>query len=220
MGRCTGNALIGCEDDDECGTQQAGECVFGPDAKVPLRAKKNPFSIKDNYWYLINEFLAKRVQQAGSREYPDHLKLPGEFPEAKADKRKQASLNKALADNVAGPRKLLWLWSVDLGKDEAAIYPLASDKAMIGPQALQKEIDRFKKLSHDMEGVRRLLIDTAFFLRISCIYRPCALRLEHILKIAFTDECFPFTNGEYKDDTEDEPRWKKCMDKAKIEIEQ
>lgn len=221
-GRCSGNALVGCDEDKQCEDLGIGACVYGNDAKVPLRATHTPFAIKPNWFTLIWDFVQKRVQHGGSREYPDDIKLPGEFPEDKRDMRTEVEIDGMYAQNVAEPRYRRWQVSVEQGKDEAAIYPLSSDKGMVGQQALQKEIDRFKKLARDKEGVRRLLIDTAFFLRISCIHRPCAKRLEHILKLAFTDECFPFTEGDFESDEEEpdgETRWKKCMEKAEIEIE-
>jgi hypothetical protein len=33
------------------------------------------------------------------------------------------------------------------------------------------------------------------------------------------DECFPYTNGQFLSDTEDDPRWKKCALAACIQVD-
>jgi hypothetical protein len=44
-------------------------------------------------------------------------------------------------------------------------------------------------------GLRAFVRNFAWYIRRSCIFRPCNERLEQILKLNFADSCFPYTGG-------------------------
>jgi hypothetical protein len=48
------------------------------------------------------------------------------------------------------------------------------------------------------EGIRHFGINFAWYLRRSCLERPCTKTLDRVLKILLADECFPYTSGQYK----------------------
>ena len=106
-------------------------------------------------------------------------------------------------------------YSIDQGEKEAGAFAVGSDPRLqiedaIAP--LTKQVTTLSHLAHDIDGgLRGFVRDFAFFLRRTCIYRPCNARLEKVLKLVFQDACFPYTNGDFTSDDEgDGARWKKC----------
>lgn len=121
-------------------------------------------------------------------------------------------------------------FSADQGEKETGAYAAGSDprlqiESAIAP--LTDSVTKLSQLAHDMgtvgengkesgKGLRSFVRDYAYFLRRSCIARPCNARLERVLKMVFKDECFPYTNGEFVNDDENNPRWKQCAKAACI----
>lgn len=113
------------------------------------------------------------------------------------------------------------------------MYGQATKEASILPKAqdMQKEvIQAMKPLRPAMKsnielvqkstgGMRKFAKGYAYFLRRSCINRQCNSQLETILKILFTDECFPYASGEFEtgknsDDTNAKSTWERCKEKV------
>lgn len=63
-------------------------------------------------------------------------------------------------------------------------------------------------------GLRGFVRDFAYFLRRTCLDRPCNARLDTVLKFVFADACFAYGNGEYKNATPENPQWQKCVEEA------
>ena len=106
------------------------------------------------------------------------------------------------------------------GQLEGDIFPGSIDPQLAIRDTLSlliSSVGKLSSLARDKEGLRGFVRDYAYFLRRTCINRPCNKRLDQILKIVFRDECFPYTNGDYLGDTAENPRWKKCAEAAKIE---
>jgi hypothetical protein len=68
-------------------------------------------------------------------------------------------------------------------------------------QNLRASVGEFSRTASKMneDTLRGFARDLAYFLRKSCIDRPCNSRLERLLKIIFEDKCFPYTDGSYRD---------------------
>lgn len=88
-----------------------------------------------------------------------------------------------------------------------ALMPFSDSVARLGKLATNISPGDSKR------GLRDFVRDYAYFLRRTCLNRPCNLRLDQVLKIIFQDSCFPYTNGEYMDSTVD---YEKCRKDAGI----
>ena len=94
--------------------------------------------------------------------------------------------------------------------------PLVPDTGELRPSRLIDLVAHWL-VGHFPDLDRRSFVrDFAYFLRRSCIDRPCSQRLDRILKIVFTDECFPFVSGQFLNDTVQNPGWRRCMTAAGI----
>ncbi|MBU0766281.1 hypothetical protein KKF55_00640 [Patescibacteria group bacterium] len=61
-------------------------------------------------------------------------------------------------------------------------------------------------------GIRGFARGLAYYLRRSCLTRPCNERLERVLKVVLKDECFPYTGGNYQGKI-----WEDCKRAAKLD---
>ncbi len=113
-------------------------------------------------------------------------------------------------------------WSRIQGAEESSTFATATDPALEVANALsslRQSVGDLARIATDKKsGLRLFVIKYAYFLRRSCVYRACNASLEEVLKIAFADACFPYTNGEYLNDTPDDPRSTKCLQDAKITL--
>lgn len=229
-GRCSGNTLLGCYDDANCSTDNAGTCLTDlATAAVPRFTLFGPFSGKKDVWGLLRSFLDLSRRQGADRQFADELKTSAEFRPDQSAYREEVENDYVRMLTPAGSwRQLAKEWSTRIGRERGFLFPIAVDPESDSEgTSLRKEARRLARLAHDRDkGLRRMLIDFAYFLRRSCIQRPCIQRLEQVMKIAFADECFPFTQGDFladaaldADGNPEDPRWKKCMRAACIELE-
>ncbi len=87
----------------------------------------------------------------------------------------------------------------------------ASRQTVMQFDEVRKAMSEFSGIVNHIQPndtIRGFTRNLAYFLRRTCIDRPCNDRLELVLKIIFKDECFPYTTGGYKD----EEMMKKCGD--------
>lgn len=218
QGACSGNLAIHCDDDQQCADRDAGTCKPGPREQLPLYAKRGAFSVDENHVGILSRFTDLRKEQGQQREYADDLKTAAEFPPEKEAESKQRQADNPLAQIVrASARFTFALWSKLQGQSESEIYPIAADAQMtiadeMGP--LRNAVRGLTRHASKKEGMRSFVTGLSYWLRLTCIDRACNKRLEQILKIAFTDECFPYANGEFLNDKPEEPRWRKCAQAA------
>ena len=103
---------------------------------------------------------------------------------------------------------------------EASILPKAQDAGLEVLEALEPVRPAVKRLvelvNQSDRGLRKFARNYAYFLRRSCIYRPCNEKLETIMKVLYSDECFPYASGAFDvkagDEITDDPSWQKCQD--------
>jgi hypothetical protein len=103
---------------------------------------------------------------------------------------------------------------------EASILPKAQDAELEVLEAIKPIRPAITRviglvLQSD-EGLRKFARNYAYFLRRSCIYRPCNEKLETIMKVLYSDECFPYASGEFNakagEEAPDKTSWEKCQD--------
>jgi hypothetical protein len=69
-------------------------------------------------------------------------------------------------------------------------------------RTLRGEVKSFvESVEEPNSGIRGFVRNFAFFLRHSCIFRPCNDQLNRILSIVFEDSCFPYASGLYLTDS-------------------
>lgn len=219
-GACLDRARIGvCENDPSTRCLRNNDCpvnapIPGQEANAgscmnlsfatfePLRGA---FSFEKNELNLLRAFEEQRAREGGNREQSSNLESkPFLF---------------ALDDPIKNiGRETFRAWNTERGRQEAALFALGSDpveQIMAALKPLRKPVQRLAFLASDKQGLRSFVRKFAFFLRRTCIFRPCNKQLESIITIALTDACFPYTNGEYLDDTCEDNRAAKCIEAAK-----
>jgi hypothetical protein len=112
-------------------------------------------------------------------------------------------------------------WSTTQGMREAAIYPVAPDSELTVSSRLSELRSANGAFARSVvqrtAGIRSFIARFAAFLRKSCIYRPCEKSLEEVIRLATTDECFPYTNGDFLDNPT-ESKAQKCATAAQVQL--
>jgi len=216
---CESNRLIRCNEDTQC--PSGDSCV--EEKELPAsRELRGPFSLKKDEITILSEFLAARTAQEISREYRDDLKIASEFPEEEVDEREEREFedkNPLSWVIRMGIRLQIQNESREPMRREALIFPEAIDAPLEIAESLKDlrtAVSSLSKLASQKDGVRQFVARYAYFIRRTCIYRPCNLMLEQVIRIVTADECFPYTNGEYLSDDSGSPRYEKCKTGAEI----
>lgn len=216
---CAQNPEKTCTRDADCGNEdrcvdplavpkcsnKTGKCASLLDAvRTPLRG---PFSFTPDDSALLDAFQFQRQAEGLRRPtagYFTQMENPGLLGRA------LATYGQEIFRSINGAA----------GRQEAAIFAEGSDPMLQTGNIydrLNKSVANIGIYASKMTGIRGFVRDFAWFLRRTCIDRPCNQRLERILKIVFADECFPYTTGDYASDSKDNPRWQKCMDAAQVQ---
>jgi hypothetical protein len=221
-GACSMNAAVECGNDGDCAAQSLGTCVLPSDVVLMKRTLRSSFSAARDHLGILEDFLRKRRQEGLSREFVDDLKTAPEFPPTKAAERARREREDFFQLGIrTGFREVFRQMSKLQGEQEAATYPLAGDSQLTiagSLSYLRGSVAALSVQAGSRDGVRRFVVGLAYYARRTCIYRPCSMRLDQILKLALTDECFPYTNGAYLSDTPQNPRWKRCAAAACIAV--
>ncbi len=212
-GVCSENRVRRCLDDGDC--EGAGLCVADDAGLPPSRSLRGSFSLEPDELQILKDFLDLRTEQELSRAFGTDARMAEEFggqtPERAAREREDTNLfTRGLRAIFRGFFQVV---SRIQGTREAPLFARTVDPqrrvaASLAP--LQESVSRIARLAHDPDGLRGFVIRYATFLRRTCIHRPCNSVLDRVLKTAFSDECFPYTNGAFLTDTPDNPRWRQC----------
>lgn len=106
---------------------------------------------------------------------------------------------------------LIYMPALESARDylqKASITQLGEESLMV-PKAIDMPIrlfDVFRPLREkvrefadssksDSDGFRAFAKNFAYFLRRSCIFRPCSVTLDRVLKIVFEQSCFPYSKS-------------------------
>ncbi len=187
--------------------------------------KRGPFSLVKDEPTLAREFMEMRTYWGEMRPQADDFKYPDEFAVA-ADQEKAKKKEDALPFTERVMREFGRIffrdWNTRQARKEAAIVAKASDPHL----QLQRELAMVRKemrvlaevASKKDVGGRNLARKLAFFLRTTCIFRPCNTQLDAVLKFVLTDECFPYVDGSFKDTKPGVPKWHevRCKQKAQL----
>jgi hypothetical protein len=190
--------------------------VFGCDADVvdddevkpsrlwSSRALRGPFFYAKDHIGIWKAFYNLNHYWASEREYPDHLKNPDEFPE-EGDREDRMKKDEQSNRFIVIPRTYIRdRWATFMhnqATEEAGMLPKAQDVQSAEIETIKPVRAQMKEnidLIKDKDGgLRKFVKNYAYFLRRSCIFRPCNTQLDQILKIVFSDECFPYTSGAF-----------------------
>ncbi|MDA0376651.1 MAG: hypothetical protein O3A80_05100 [bacterium] len=182
----------------------------------PFFFEKDQLSIWKRYFQLQHEW-------ASQREYPNYIRKPDEFPD-EDDREDTAKLDQEAFGIYRIPRddfRNVWMaFHHRQATQEASILPKAQDAELEAIEAIKPLRPAMKRnielVNNSNRGLRKFARNYAYFLRRSCIYRPCNEKLETIMKVLYSDECFPYANGAFQvkndDEAPNEPSWQKCQD--------
>lgn len=187
-------------------------------SKLTTWELRGPFSFEKDENRLLNAFRELRRKQGNNRPPPTYYDIT-------------LTPNTVFKWLIAKARSLiLRKFSIQQGESESTIFAEGSDPHLSTREAIRpliKSVGRLSRLASTIEkegeaggeekekGLRGFVRDFAFFLRRTCLYRPCNARLERVLKIIFEDECFPFTDGRYLDQGYD---YTTCGEAAKVGV--
>lgn len=202
VGQCDKNPDNICLDNNDCPSN--GQCRRLSDAmKIELRG---PFSLERNHSGLLEAFRLLRREDGANRMQSEALT--------------PANNKELLTSTVARYLRSLFVsFNTEQGEKEAMTFAVGSDPLLSAGTTfdeLHKSVAELGRLAGSKEGIRSFVKDFAYFLRRSCLDRPCNLRLDRIIKIVLRDECFPYVSGAFTSNTEENPAWKRCMDAAGI----
>ncbi len=213
-GYCERNTYHRCSADTDCSAQNLGACVLTPPPEALRFVLRGPFNVWENTLGLLQRYLNFKVQQGGSRLYRTSLQLESERPVGSPPR-----LNDPFSDmgRTAG-RIVIRSWSRLQAAWEAAIFPRATDVslALADASELRAPIAALTRLVRDDDGLESFITGMTYDFRLTCMFRPCRAKLEHILKINMADECFRYANNKFIDDLENIdnpeaiPGWQQC----------
>ncbi|MEK7590656.1 MAG: hypothetical protein AAB489_00400 [Patescibacteria group bacterium] len=179
-------AVSGCPTGWPWGTDSNGD--IWPDGAIAWELR-SPFTIQRDEQKLLNAFQELRMKEGDVRPMSGNFDLRGE-PGRNTIYR---ALNQYAADWFSN-------YSVKQGVWESEIFPLGGDTHLsvsVAASKLKESVGKLSSLARDRGGLRSFVRNFAYYLRRTCIARPCSTRLDQILRIVLEDSCFPYTNGEY-----------------------
>ncbi|MBU1123916.1 hypothetical protein KJ652_04960 [Patescibacteria group bacterium] len=161
-----------------------------------------PFSFNRDDLRLLREFITLR--ETWGRHRPIYYELPEDYG--------------ILYFAQLWIRGQLKLWDINQEKISSTMETRATDmprQIIEELKPLRESVNVISSAAYELNDgtIRGFAMRLAYFLRRSCMDRPCNDRLERILKVSFQDECFPYTKGDYKNGGN---LWEGCLDAADI----
>lgn len=216
--------VSGClEDIPEWKAFGTGDTLFSH-LRLAAYERRGPFSLEADEPAIALRFLRWIRRWGEIRPQADELKYPSEFPPGR--EREEATER----EEEMGPleRILRWMlriyyrvWSIRRTPEEALPLLEAHDLMLTlekeaGAGQLRSATDRLVTLAHNLNGgMRGFTRNHAYFIRRTCVFRPCNKRLEQILRIVFQDICFPYADGRYKGGADVHTQ---CKNAAEIDV--
>ncbi|MFH0769772.1 MAG: hypothetical protein V1926_00150 [Candidatus Peregrinibacteria bacterium] len=168
---------------------------------------RGPFSLLTDNIRLLGHYLEVKDIWGQKRPYTDPFKTPEEFLPDNPTLSAQAAARNSIFDSLSRAlndiayRPALKAWDRLQEWLEAAMVPKATD----APKQLSTQMLPLRAAVSAMAtqgnslnfGIRNFTRGLAYYLRRTCLTRPCNARLEQILKITLTNACFPYTDGGY-----------------------
>ncbi|PIR53291.1 hypothetical protein COU76_01840 [Candidatus Peregrinibacteria bacterium CG10_big_fil_rev_8_21_14_0_10_49_10] len=171
--------------------------------------RRGPFSLTTNEFQLVRGLYDVLTGWGERRDQAEFWTLPSEYPpdsqqraDAKEQEKSFAFMQRVVRDEA---RNYFGTWNViQAGRETRPLIQSADSYEQIVDTAasLRKTMQNFYELASKKErGVRKFATNFAFFLRRTCIYRPCNVLLDRLLKVTLEDTCFPYTSGKYVGDS-------------------
>ena len=172
-------------------------------AKWELRG---PFFITTDELYLVRGLYDQLKRWGGVRDQADYLMLPSEYPPGTpertvAETREQnMHVIKQLIRNFV--RAFFRVWNVEQAALETRPVIQSGDSqkeiSNLSIRLRGTMIEFYELASQKDKGMRKFSVKFGYFLRRTCVFRPCNLMLDRMLKITLEDACFPYVNGAFK----------------------
>jgi len=219
---------FGCLDPTENTSEKTGKVLKNAIFKMggTRIEKRGPFSFVKDESTLAREFMELRTHWGEIRPQADAFKYPDEYADVmKQEEAKEKEESLSFTERVMREFGRIFFrdWNMKQARREAAIVTKASDPYL----QLQHELTMVRQemrtlgeiASQKNAGGRNFARKLAFFLRTTCIFRPCNTQLDAVLKFVLTDECFPYVDGSFEDvKTEESPRGHEIRCKEAAEL--
>lgn len=218
-GVCSDNGDLVCGSDEFCASKNAGRCLRGEHPTIPKRAARGAFSYGRDHLRLLVDFVGKRIDDGLSRTFPAGWSRVEDLPEGGSDAEIRRWDDAALAGGRTSTRIYFRSVSGIQGAREGLIFPEAQDSQLEIAHALsdmRASVGELSRLASGPGGIRAFVGEFAYFLRRTCMFRPCQQTLEQIIRISLQDACFPYTNGQFLGGG---PAWKACAAAACIQVD-
>lgn len=214
--RCEDHDKDFCSTDADCQEGGGGACVLmDPPENVAAWELRGAFSAVRDEAKLLEVFRDLRGREP--REFSKELTLPDEQKEGVdytvydyvGDKLVRGMVRTEVRGTVQA-----------LGRAEADLFARGSDPVYQMAETFQPLRSAGKPLAEiasRQDGLRQLVVRFAWFLRRTCTDRPCSQKLEIIMRLAQAESCFPYTSGQYLNQSCASPLWKQCVDEAKLD---
>lgn len=223
---CSLNTFRACEMNADCEQGEAGggatsQCVNEARTHIGLSALRGPFSVDADHLRILERFLTTRITEGAARQHSDTLKTAQEFPPGDQRSITRNQDNPVVRLQRLSAREFFRLFSAAQGLDEAAVFPAAVDAGLQTRQqgkTLRDALLIFNGFSRSQSGLRDFVVKLTYWIRRTCVFRPCAEKLDRALRIALEDACFPYANGDYLTDSPASPRFEQCAKQACIPL--
>jgi len=167
--------------------------------------RRGPFSITSDEFNIVRGLYDMLQGWGRRRDQPDIYTLPTEYPpdSTERDEAEDRENRVWVAIKILRHfyRQHFRSWNIkQAGLETKSIVQAGDTQAQMTEltKSLRKTMKNFYELSSEQDkGIRRFTINFSYFLRRTCVYRPCNLLLDRVLKISFEDKCFPYTSGDY-----------------------
>ena len=179
---------------------------------ISLSPQHNPFLVFPDPVTLLTRFYTSRIKWGIQRELTETAQTSETLKEEYTNNTKSfwsfwdffSQPNRDRYTDVSGSQA-----AKDIPVIEGVVTPLYGNDSVI------ESLKSLQELTQDSsKGLRRFVINLATYLNRTCIDRPCKNRLEYVLKVAFSDNCFPYSNAS-NISTE---ALQKCLDDADIDL--
>ena len=174
-------------------------------AKWELRG---PFFITSDELFLVRGLYDQLRWWGRIRDQADYLKYPSEYPpgtveraDAETREQKMHVIKKIFRNYI---RSYFGLKNIEQAGLEVKPVIQSGDTQMQIAELTSPlrgvMIEFYSLSSHRNEGIRKFTTMFGYFLRRTCVFRPCNKMLDRMLKINLEDSCFPYVNGMFESD--------------------
>jgi hypothetical protein len=185
---------------------------FDPPPQWPEGAAKwelrGPFFITRDEVRLVRGMHDQLRKWGDDREQADYLKFPSEFVPGSAQRanaetreQKMGVIQKIIRNFV---RAYFNVWNIEQQTlDTRAVIQSGDSQKQLAELTDRLHgtmIEFYELASKKSRGIRSFTTKFTFFIRRTCIYRPCNKMLDRVLKINLEDACFPYVSGAYDGD--------------------